>query len=236
MITTYSATARRAIAAVLLTAVALTAGASTAVGKERVLVFGDSLMKLVARSIEKKLDRNPEFESVAVVSIGSGLARLDLFDWESKIEQAVESARPKYAVAMIGANDDQPMMTDGGSVQLGSPAWLAEYQRRVDSIIRMLKEGGVEKIYWIGLPDMRDSELQREVQRINKIVAEKSRGNPAVEYIDTTKMFSNKLGEFSPYIIDKKTAMPIHVRAGDGVHLNRKGADMLADVVVDKLR
>lgn len=226
----------RKISVWILMGIMATQFVTAATAEERILIFGDSLMKLVSRSIEKQVDRDADIKAISIVSIGSGLARLDLFDWEAKISKAVKDFKPTVAVAMIGANDNQPMMTDSGTVQLGTPEWEAEYERRVGRMIEILTEGGVGEIYWIGLPDMRDSDLQKEVQRINSIVVKRARKNNAVEYIDTIKLFSRDPGKFSPYIIDKKTAMPIHVRASDGVHLNRKGADMLADMVVDRVK
>jgi len=204
--------------------------------QKNVLVFGDSLMKLVSRSIEKDMDRDPNMDAASIVSIGSGLARLDLFDWNAKIENAVSKINPSIAVAMIGANDNQPMKTDSGIVRLGTDAWKSEYRKRVAGIIDILSKGGVEKIYWIGLPDVRKEDLQQDLKTINAIIEQEANESSKVEFIDTREMFSMKKGEFSPYILNKKTGMPVHVRSSDGVHLNRKGADMLADVVLERIR
>lgn len=208
----------------------------TLAGSEDVLVFGDSLMKLVSRSIEKQMDRNPNLDATSIVSIGSGLARMDLFDWNGKIDNAVSKIKPRVAVVMIGANDNQPMRTDSGVVRLGTDSWKTEYQNRVTNVIDILTAGGVKKIYWIGLPDVRKDELQKDLMRINDIIIAAAKKNSEVEFIDTTEMFSIKKGQFSPYILDKKTGMPVHVRSSDGVHLNREGAEMLAGVVLEKIR
>lgn len=222
-----------AIHLTLLAAILFSIQSAQATGEQRVLIFGDSLMELVSRSMRREINRNPNMESESVVSIGSGLARMDLFNWNERIQDAVNEFKPNIAVVMIGANDNQPMMTDGGAVALGTPEWAQEYRRRVAHMVEILVEGGVERIYWIGMPDMRTANLQRETKRINEIVKERSNADRRVEYIDTVQMFSVEPGNFSPYIIDRNTAMPVHVRNPDGVHLNRAGADMLSKHVLD---
>lgn len=108
--------------------------------QKNVLVFGDSLMKLVSRSIEKDMDRDSNMDATSIVSIGSGLARLDLFDWNAKIENAVSKINPSIAVAMIGANDNQPMKTDSGIVRLGTDAWKSEYRKGADMLADVVLE------------------------------------------------------------------------------------------------
>ncbi len=217
----------------LLIVILFSLNTAQAANEKRVLIFGDSLMELVSRSMRREINRNPSMESESVVSIGSGLARMDLFDWNERIQGAVEDFEPNIAVVMIGANDNQPMKTDSGTVALGTPEWSREYRRRVAHMVEILTDGGVEKIYWIGMPDMRTANLQRETIRINEIVRERANADRNIEYIDTVQMFSVEPGKFSPYIIDRNTAMPVHVRNPDGVHLNRAGADMLSKHVLE---
>ncbi len=222
-----------AISLTLLVAMLFSLNTAQAANEKRVLIFGDSLMELVSRSMRREINRTPNMEAESVVSIGSGLARMDLFNWNERIQGAVDEFKPNIAVVMIGANDNQPMMTDNGAVALGTSEWAQEYRRRVAHMVEILTDGGVEKIYWIGMPDMRTANLQRETTLINEIVKERAGADRAVEYIDTIKMFSVEPGNFSPYIIDRNTAMPIHVRNPDGVHLNRTGADMLSKHVLE---
>ncbi len=194
--------------------------------KQRVLVIGDSLMRAVSREFGKQVTDIAHVEPVFLVCLGSGLARLDLFDWHAKIEKLVRDNKPTAAMVFIGANDDQPMRTPGGVIQPGTEDWLAEYTCRIARAMDLLLDGGVEHLYWIGLPDMRDPKLQRCAILINQVVAKLVQSRPRVQLIDTTSMFSRKPGTFSPYIY-KEDGMPLHVRDTAGVHLNRKGADIL---------
>ena len=214
---------------------ALLAGVSAAPaqGKRPVLIFGDSLMQLISRSVTKNLAAYPAVEPMPLVSIGSGLARLDLFDWPAKLQEKM-GARPEAAVVLMGANDNQPMKTDAGVVEMNTPGWSAEYARRVDTILQTLQAGGVKHLIWIGLPDMRDPGLQKDTREINRIVLAQTQGKSWVTFIDTVPLFSTTAGKFSPYI-QKKDGMPLMVRSADGVHLNKDGADFIAGIVVQNL-
>jgi len=204
------------------------------VEKQRVLILGDSLMRSVSRSFRKQLADIEYVEPVFLVCLGSGLARLDLFDWHTRIEELVKENKPTAAIVFIGANDDQPMKTGKGIILPGTDDWSTEYSRRVARTMDMMLEGGVKRLYWIGLPDMRDPKLQRDSDMINQIAANQVRSRSKVRLIDTARMFSREPGKFSAYVY-KEDGMPLHVRDPDGVHLNRKGADWLVGKILPYL-
>ena len=214
----------RGMAGLVLALAAARAGAQGA--QRTVLVCGDSMMKAVSRSVVRAMAKDTDIKIVDLVSIGTGLARLDLFDWHAQL-QAGLAHKPVAAVLIMGTNDNQPMKTaDGAVVQTGTPAWTAEYARRVDKAIDILKGGGVQTLIWLGLPDVRDKTLQKDITEINRIVRQQAQAKGVV-FVDTVPMFSPTPGTFSPYIL-KKGGMPMQVRASDGIHLNMDGADFLA--------
>lgn len=194
--------------------------------KRTVLVVGDSMIKLVAASLAKELAVHPEIEVVPQVRIGSGLARLDLYDWHAALQQ-LAPIKPEVAVVMFGGNDGQPMKTAGGLVEPGTPGWAAEYGRRVERTISILQGIGVRKIIWVGLPDMREPRLEKMSKDVNGIVSAQAQGKANVAFFETALMFSVEPGKFSPYILGPK-GRPILVRSSDGGHLNTTGADLLA--------
>lgn len=213
---------------------ALMAGAPRAQAAGPVLIFGDSLMKMVAKSMSKELDKK-SIKSTQLVSIGSGLARLDLYDWPSKIQAAVQQDKPSVAIVLMGANDNQPMKADNRVLQLGTPEWKAEYRARVERVLQILSEGGVKQVLWIGLPDVRDDKLQRDTREINAIYQAVAAQQPAMTFVDSVPMFSITPGKFSPYIL-KKDGMPLPVRSGDGTHFSREGADYLAEKILPMIK
>jgi len=215
--------------------IAIAAVAEEKLPDTQVCILGDSMMKSVARAYEKQAARTDGVTAKSFSSIGSGLARLDLLDWHAKVSAAVAEQHPDVVVVLMGANDNQPMKANGLVLPFGTPEWETEYAARATKAIDIMITGGVERIFWIGLPDMRDQSLQRDVQQINTIFQKVAQSRPQVEYLETQTVFSKTPGEFSPYII-QATGMPLPVRSGDGTHLNHKGAKLLADIIMKKVQ
>lgn len=209
-------------------------GTAQAESGRRILLVGDSIMKAIARSLEREMADKEGVVVYSSVSISSGLARLDLFDWHTQIKTLVEEFKPDTVVIMMGANDNQPMKTLRNIVRFGTPEWAAEYGERVGKAMDLMIAGGVQRIFWLELPDMRDGRLQADVQVVNQIVAEQVRVRPAACYLEIRPWLSRTPGKFSPYII-QASGMPLEIRARDGIHLNRTGADFLAAKLVPLL-
>ncbi len=220
------------VAVIGVAACAMLAGAQGAA--REVLVCGDSLMQTVSRSIVRQLSSNPSVKITPIVSIGTGLARPDVFDWPAKLREAA-AGRPAAAVILLGANDGQNLRTASGSVAAnGTPEWEREYAARVASVLQTLKQAGVGHILWVGLPDMRDAKLQEDAQRINRIVRAECGRVPGAEFFDIVPLFSPKPGTFSSYLI-RPGGKVMQVRASDGIHFNADGADILAQAIREKL-
>ncbi len=200
-----------------------------------VLICGDSVMKLLGMSLERALNARGGVRVVTFTSIGSGLARLDLFDWIGQVRALAAKERPRAAVILLGSNDNQPMQTPAGApLAERSPAWVADYTTRVQAVLAAFRESGVRTVLWMGLPDMRDPALQQHVNLLNPLFAEQVRADAHAVYFDTPRVFSRSPGTFTMYLIGPD-GMPVTVRSSDGIHLNRAGADRLAREVLRAL-
>ncbi len=196
-----------------------------------VVVIGDSMMKSVARALKKECAAR-DMSVEVLTSIGSGLARLDLFDWHLKVRELVAEHQPKIVFVMMGANDNQVMQTGGGTLPFGSAGWGMEYGRRAGKLMDILIDANTSQIVWIGLPCMREKGLDADTKVISRIVDQQALARPSVDFVSTYKMFSKK-GAYSAYII-QESGMPLDVRSADGIHLNRAGAELLARTVTAK--
>jgi uncharacterized protein len=201
---------------------------------QRVLIIGDSMMRVTAHSLELQLARQPGVESRAFTSLGSGLARLDIYDWMEQADELVAEFNPDLTIAWFGTNDHQPMRTNDGIIRPMTPEWSAEYGRRVGALMDKLTAAEGARIIWLELPDMRDANLQADVTLINELLKQEAASRPAATFYPTISLFSRRPGTFSMHI-PGPTGMPLSVRDADGVHLNRAGADRIAEQLIGHL-
>ena len=211
----------------------LAAGAAVAAEKPNVLFVGDSLMKEVGRSCRRQLIRlggEAEVES----SIGSGLARFDVYDWAAKLREKL-GAKPSAVVALLGANDDQDMDSLSGPLKYGTPDWSEAYGRRVDMLLAAAKESGT-KMWWIGLPRMKDARSDAHATLVNDIIRARIAASPAadVTFVDISETYAVN-GKYSSFILLPPNNQVVEVRAADGIHFNRAGADHLAALILGKI-
>ena len=202
-----------------------------AAGPRRVLIIGDSMMRLTAHSLKLALEKQPNVTARDFTSLGSGLARLDVFDWLAKADELVGEFQPDATIAWFGTNDRQPMQTAAGVVQPGTAPWDDEYARRVGALMDRLGAAPGARVLWLELPDMRDAKIQSDVDAINRIVKAEADRRPAVTFVPARGWLTRRPGTFAPYLPGPK-GIPVSVRDPDGVHLSRAGADMMAERLV----
>ncbi len=223
-----------ALAAALWTTGALAAlpGATSPV-----LMIGDSMMKLPGFAMERELARLPGIQTASFSGIGTGLARLDAFDWLAKIDELCAAHRPKVAVVALGANDRQPMQLAGGGAPLepGTPEWDAEYSRRAGQALDRLRAGGCEHVIWLLLPPMRDATMDGFARHLNGLVTAQAAGRPQVIAHDFSRLVADRrTGGYAERLMDPQTAAAIRVRDVDGIHLTPDGARILALALIEE--
>lgn len=197
----------------------------------RILIIGDSMMNLPAHALELALAGKSGVATRAYTSIGTGLARLDSFDWMAKTRTLLEEFNPDLTLVWFGTNDRQPMQTADRIIKEEEPEWQQEYARRVGALMDLIIAHPAARMMWLELPDMRDDKIQEDVLLINRLVGEEAARRPRVEFFRTRPILGHRPGKFTPYVIGPK-GLPVQVRDPDGMHLNRAGADRLAENIV----
>lgn len=196
------------------------------------------MMKLPGLAVKRELSqKRPEVEAHTFSGIGTGLARLDAFDWLAKINALCAEIQPKVAVVSLGANDRQPMkMPDGsGIAQPDTDEWNTEYAKRIASTMDHFIENGCERIIWLLLPPMRDPVVNRHATKLNELTADAAQSRPQVSLFDVGRLVADRRTDgFSERIIDSRNATAVTVRERDGIHLSPQGARILADALVEK--
>lgn len=202
---------------------------------ERVLIIGDSMMRVTAHATSLALDKRSGVTSKSHTSLGSGLARLDAYDWMGEVDTLIKDFNPDVTMVWFGTNDRQPMQTaDKGIVQLADSAWEEEYARRVGMMMDKLTAAEGAKVYWLELPVMREEKMTREVTLINRIAKAEADKRERVEFFPTENVLTRRPGVYSPMMIGND-GRPIKVRDTDGVHLSREGADRVAEAFVKRI-
>lgn len=208
--------------------------------KLRLWIAGDSLVITPGYSIVRAAGGSPVIQSVGGVDghVATGLTRPDVFNWFQEINAQVKALRPHVVVLNFGANDDHNYMTGlpaGTSIgSFASPTWDAEYRRRVAAVLDTVNRGG-GVVVWIGLPVTRSEKQTQEFDKINALVLEETKARPGKAFfVDTYTMFAGDNGGFAEYMKNAK-GDTVKVRAGDGVHFDTAGGDLIAREVLKQL-
>jgi uncharacterized protein len=206
----------------------------------RVWIAGDSLILVPGYAIARAAGADPAVEPVGTVDgrVATGLERPDVFNWFREIPKQVKALQPDAVVLGFGGNDDHDYMTglpDGTTIDaFGGPAWAKEYGRRVGVVMDAINRAGASVI-WVGLPITRDEQQSRRFDVINAVVRKQAlKRSGKAEYVDTYTTFASDDGGFSEYLQDA-AGQSVKVRAGDGVHFETAGGEMIAREVMRRL-
>jgi uncharacterized protein len=202
----------------------------------RVWVAGDSLAEVPGQGLERAAGAS--LDIVGVESrLSTGLARPDLYNWYTRIPEAVHQLGVKVAVFSFGADDAHDYMTGVPSGEtlgpLGSPSWDAEYRRRVDGVTRELAAHGVY-VVWLGLPIPDGPGFKHSFPIVNRIIESVAKAHPkSSTFVDTWHMLDDAHGRYTAYlrVHGKLTLM----RLPDGVHYTPAGGDLIAAQVLKQL-
>ena len=208
----------------------------TAAHPLRIWVAGDSLAEVPGQGLERAA--KPSFDVVSVESrLSTGLARPDLYNWFTRIPEAVHQMSIKVAVFSFGADDAHDYMTGvpaGETIgPLGSPTWDAEYRRRVDGVTRELAAQGVY-VVWLGLPIPDGPGFKHSFPIVNRILESVAKAHPrSSTFVDTWHLLDDAHGRYTANlrVHGKLTLM----RLPDGVHYTAAAGDLVAAQVLKQL-
>lgn len=185
--------------------------------------------------LERALERDYGLPVRRAGKSSSGLARPDFYNWPKAAADLLTNWRPDASVVMFGGNDVQGLyMGHGQWIRWHEPEWDEEYARRIDALCDLLAPAA-QPIFWVGMPVMRPSKFHERVKRVNMIYRARMAVRPGGRFVDTWDLLADENGEYADRIpLDRTdpTAKKVRVRAGDGIHLSTKGAELLRDHVL----
>lgn len=208
--------------------------ALTPENKLKTWIIGDSLSITPGESMQRHFPPDA-FNIIGMQGqISTGLARPDVFNWFTHINDVVVKYHPQLIIATFGANDNQYLFGDSGAIgPFGTEVWRQEYSKRVSSTLDYLANQGVHTV-WVAIPPVRDSVRNGHYIFINDIIRNAVEARPATAtYVETAEAFTNADGSYSDALVINGT--PTLLRAPDGIHFTRAGGDLISRLVLEKL-
>jgi hypothetical protein len=192
-------------------------------GKMRtVALVGDSMMAVgLSSTLLREAPRHKDLVMVKMFRSGTGLARPEVFDWQTEYPAMLGAVHPDVVIVAIGANDGQGFVKDGVTYPFGSAGWSAIYERRVEAFLAMLEEDGAQ-VVWMGLPPMKSDVYDGRIALVNRIDYAVVHASPRATWYGTAGIVGDENGRFQDFgEVRGETA---RLRQQDGIHLSDEGA------------
>jgi hypothetical protein len=200
---------------------------------KKLLVTGDSLaMPLDAELARRLSDRGVEVARDP--HIGTGVSKDILLDWAKQATQHAEKEQPDAVVMFIGANEGFPLKNaDGEEVECCGPAWAALYATRVRTMMNTYRRDGATRVYWLTVMTPRDGDRAEISRAVNAgIFAAAAPYRAHVRVLDMVPIFTPGFRYRASMPIDGEDTI---VRESDGIHLNDRGSELAADIVMSAI-
>lgn len=197
--------------------------------------MADGLWGAMFRRLGKDKCLSEKVKLIRKAKNGTGLTRLDQFNWVDEIAKIVETDHPDLIVGSFGINDRQGIVEkDKKAITYPSPAFDVRYEAIVaDAIRAALAQGGSMVI--VGLPIMLDEEANADGQDKNKLfqAAIKEVGSDKASFAAPWTSGASP-DVYKPYLPNAHGSMTL-VRASDGIHFTTVGYDMVMDAIYPAL-
>ncbi len=195
-------------------------------GRFRLLATGDSMIQIIDSYLAQRL-KPKGARVVSDAHISTGITKPAMLDWVAHARRSARTVKPDVTVMFIGANDGFNLPRPGGAVAACcSGAWIDGYAARVRTMMRSYLRAGRGRVYWLLLPTPRGATFRRVFRGVNAAIEQAARhfDETEVRLLDLRRTFTPG-GRFRP-----------RYRQDDGVHLNRSGASIAANVILRALR
>lgn len=163
-----------------------------------------------------------------------GVMSADIEGKMHDLEEAIAKEPMSVAIVMLGEDDRVALKSSTGrKVAVGSADWRTEYTRRIDRLMKAVKQKKAA-VYWVGLPNFSRTEANEHAQIMNEVMRERAYLN-GFKFIDVYASFADESGGYSAYGPDLTGKIRV-LREGDGVHFTETGNRKLAHFVDKELR
>jgi hypothetical protein len=191
-----------------------------------IMVIGDSLADGLAAGL-RRLDRQHRRYTVQnETRIASGLIERDSFDWPATLSALLHAQRPDAVVVLVGLNDAR-------AAAFGSSGWEGDYRARIAAILAVIREASIPAI-WVGLPIMRDPDLDRRAEYLDRLYADEVSRQRGARFVDARIFSGGGESSYKPLLPDD-TGELRRFRESDGIHFTAFGYEVVANRVVQEI-
>jgi uncharacterized protein len=199
------------------------------------LFIGDSVMFDLGTQLQYSLKEKYNIADTKIdYKVSSGLNRIDYYDWYARTSEIIKDYRPDVVIVLFGGNDTQDITDSQGKyLAIQTKEWQKTYQERVDKYAKVLNSSSVRKVYWVGQSISNKSQYIQQFPMMNEIYKNASKSSAKIEFISTWDTFA-EAGKFVPVVADKSGKRG-YVKIYDGVHFTSHGAQIISDLIIDKM-
>ena len=195
-----------------------------------VLLLGDSMMlEGLGPQLQRELKKNEGLEVFRDGRYGTGLTRLDAFDWLEYFDQILIKYDPDLVIITLGANDAQDILDPEGPkkrIRVSSDEWNSIYADRVKALLRQAAVRDTQ-IFWVGLPIIGREQIGKWFANINSIAAEVCSAASNCRFWDSWLSVADGRGQYTTFISDE-AGKSVRIRAKDAIHLTEAGGRLMA--------
>jgi|GEM_PF-6191077 len=203
------------------------------VQQDSILLIGDSLMGSVAIGLTKAIKQ--QFKTKNIVNVSkenTGLSYPSYYNWPQHFEEFIKLHHPTLVIAFLGANDPWDIIMGKKVLKLGSDEWKEEYRLRINKIIDLCTQYGIQLI-WVEVPAMRREKLNAGILILNELYQTQTEKNK-IPYVKTFAHMSTKEGAYTRHLPDEQGKNHA-VRTEDGVHFTPQGGLVIGSLVVQTM-
>jgi hypothetical protein len=183
------------------------AGAAAPAEERKITVAGDSISVGLGSELREVVDDDTVVKVIG--EGGTGLARPDVFDWPTRIDELARNFPPSVLVFSVGSNDAQDLTdADGDTVvtMADEDGWDAEYSARLAQVFDAF-EGTDTEVVWVGHARAADERMGDGNRRIHRLAEQVAADRPWVRVEDLGELLGSGESVASDCLLD------------DGVHL-----------------
>ncbi|NUM70112.1 MAG: DUF459 domain-containing protein [Ignavibacteriaceae bacterium] len=199
----------------------------------KILLIGDSMM-------------GPGFGYMMVTQLGAdsavyakrffkhstGLSRPDYFDWFKQADALFAEDSYDVVIVMMGTNDAQGFEAEGQVHKFGSDSWIRIYGTRASDFMKLLTVKS-KKVYWVGMPPMREPGFDGRMKTLSKIVETQASQYERVHFLSLLDVLGVN-GTYQPFLNYRGKLQSM--RENDGIHFTNAGGGLVADTVYSLIK